>query len=369
MSAQGSDAEPEALARAQPPSQVSDHGFIPAIQGLRGLAALAVVASHIYAMPYLAGLIPPGFPQWADLALAAGGRGVELFFIISGYLIPASLVRHGALSKFFLDRALRIMPVFVTLHVVLFVIGPVIGYKFFAGIDPLSYLRIFLTNLFFIQDFVGDPIAQQNAWTLTYEWVFYIWFAMLFTAFARGRLALAVCLAAVALPLVWFFPRTIYFGLGMLMAWRPIRLVLPGAAGLSAGLALLVVMFGLCEYVSPYAGLPPAVLLFAMVLSGRNGFARLLETAALQFVGKISYSLYLVHPFILFACLAMARRLVALGLGPWTVFACFAVLGVAASLIAAAASYEMIEVRMRQLIRRNVSAVRALPRLGRLPRS
>ena len=53
----------------------SEQRFIPAIQGLRGLAALSVVVTHLYAMPYLANLMPPSFPQWAHLSLVTGGRG------------------------------------------------------------------------------------------------------------------------------------------------------------------------------------------------------------------------------------------------------------------------------------------------------
>jgi peptidoglycan/LPS O-acetylase OafA/YrhL len=342
-----------------------DMGFIPAIQGLRGLAALSVVATHIYAMPYLAGLVPAGFPSWAHVSLAAGGRGVELFFIISGYLIPASLVRHGALSKFFYDRALRIMPVFVVLHLILFVAGPLVGYKFFAGIDALSYLRIFLTNLFFLQDLVGDPIAQQNAWTLTYEWAFYIWFALLFTVTMRRRGWLSLLLIALAIVLAWVFPRIVYFALGMLFASRPFRLAVPGVAGALLGMLCLVLMFYLCEYVTPYAGLAPAAVLFAAVMSSRSGFARLLETGPLQFTGKVSYSLYLVHPFALFALLALAKRGVGMGIDPWLAFLGFAVAGAAASLLLAAISYELIELRLRHWIQhRSTRGASLLPVRG-----
>ncbi|WP_248311688.1 acyltransferase [Bosea sp. ASV33] len=343
-----------------------DTGFIPAIQGLRGLAALSVVATHIYAMPYLLGLVPAEFPQWARDSLSAGGRGVELFFIISGYLIPASLVRHGALSKFFYDRALRIMPVFVILHLIVFVIGPFVGYKFFAGLDPLAYVRLFFTNLFFLQDLVGDPIAQQNAWTLTYEWAFYVWFALLFMAAVRRNWVVAALLAVLGLGLAWFFPRIVYFALGMLMASLPVRLALPGAPGLILGALCLALMYYLCEYVAPAAGLIPAALIFALVLSPQSGFARFLGTAPLQFVGKISYSLYLVHPFALFALLMLLKRLIAMGVDPWMGIAGFAIAGVAASLLASAASYALIELRLRRFIQQRLSGSGFRMRLRRV---
>src|SRR5260370_33086468 len=77
------------------------------------------------------------------------------------------------------------MPVFVVLHLAFFSVGPIVGYKFFRGIDIGHYLELFFANLFFLQDALGLPIAQQNAWALTYEWAFYIWFALIFGAVAR----------------------------------------------------------------------------------------------------------------------------------------------------------------------------------------
>lgn len=322
--------------------------FVPAIQGLRGLAALSVIVVHLYAMPYLAGMVPASFPEALHLALVTGGRGVELFFIISGYLIPASLVRHRQVSRFFYDRAMRIMPLFVILHVVLFSAGPFVGYKFFAGLDVVGYLRAFLTNLFFVPDLFGDPIGQQNAWTLTYEWGFYIWFAALFVALLQGRQFIALGLALVALIVAGFYPLVTYFGLGMVMAARPIRLAVRGKAGLGLGLLAMAAMYYACEYITPYAGLPAAALLTALVLAPQSGFADLLTTRFLQFTGKISYSLYLIHPFVLFPLMALARRAFAQGVDPWLIMVVFALAGATASLIVAAMSYELIEQRLRQ---------------------
>ena len=323
-------------------------GFVPAIQGLRGLAALSVVIVHLYAMPYLAGMVPPSFPEWLHLALVTGGRGVELFFIISGYLIPASLVRHRLVSKFFYDRAMRIMPLFVILHLGLFTVGPLVGYKFFPGLDALGYLRAFLSNLFFVPDLFGDPIGQQNAWTLTYEWAFYIWFAALFASLRRGLWPVALGLVLLALVIAGLYPLVTYFGLGMLMASAPLRLPLRGWAGLGLGLLSLAAMYYACEYITPYVGLVPAAVVFALVLAPESGLARLLQTSPLQFVGKVSYSLYLVHPFVLFPLMAVARRAYSLGFDAWLIMAAFAAIGAAASLIVAAISYELVELRLRR---------------------
>ncbi|MET4838201.1 peptidoglycan/LPS O-acetylase OafA/YrhL [Bradyrhizobium japonicum] len=160
--------------------------FVEAIQGLRGVAALTVLIVHLQDMPLLAGFLPPIWP-WLEATVNMGGHGVELFFMISGFLIPASLMRHRSVGKFFLDRALRILPVFVILHLILFTAGPLVGYKFFKGIDLPTYLKLFFVNLAFLPDALGLPIGQQNAWTLSYEWAFYILFAVIFVMLVQRR--------------------------------------------------------------------------------------------------------------------------------------------------------------------------------------
>jgi len=166
------------------------------------------------------GFLPPLWP-WLQSVINVGGHGVELFFMISGFLIPASLVRHGYLSKFFFDRVLRIMPVFLVLHFTLFIVGPIVSYKFFRGIDIGSYLQLFFANMFFLQDVLGLPIAQQNAWTLTYEWAFYIWFALAFVAQRRGGWLLAVPLIALGLVCLLRWPMTISnAGCAISRIWR-----------------------------------------------------------------------------------------------------------------------------------------------------
>lgn len=332
--------------------------FLPSIQGLRGLAASTVVVVHLYAMPYLAGIIPTDFPVRLHDALVTGGRGVELFFIISGYLIPASLVRHGVLRRFFYDRAMRIMPLFVILHLLVFTVGPLVGYKFFPSLSSAQYVAAFVTNLFFVPELFGQPIGQQNAWTLTYEWVFYFWFAALFVALKRPSFAVSATLIALACVVLAVFPSAAFFGIGMLMAWRQPQLPLRGKLGLAFGFACLVAMYYACEYITPYVGLIPGALIFAMVLSPDSGLTRLLTTRPLLLIGKVSYSLYLIHPFVLFPLMVIARRAYAQGLDPWLILAVFAVVGAVASLCAALVCYEMVEQRLRRRLDRLFSGSR-----------
>ena len=339
-----------------PPGPAYDGSFVPAVQGLRGIAALSVLMDHFYDMPKGGmydipnpGFLPPIWP-WLQSVINVGGHGVELFFMISGFLIPASLVRHGLLSRYFFDRVLRIMPVFVVLHLAIFTIGPIVGYKFFRGIDLSSYLAIFTANLFFVQDALGLPIAQQNAWTLTYEWAFYIWFALTFSILRAGGRLLAALLILLGGACLLHWPITAFFCIGMLFSATGLRFSLRGPTGLVAGLACAIAMYASLVLFHPFVGLVPGFLLFGMVLAPDSGIGKALCSPALQYVGKISYSLYLVHPFVLFPLQVIGLKLVAAGFDRWLLWAAFVVLGLAMSLVASAISYELIEVRLRRVL-------------------
>lgn len=343
-------------ARAREPEAELGSVFVPSVQGLRGVAALSVLMDHFYDMPKGGvydipnpGFLPPIWP-WLQSVINVGGHGVELFFIISGFLIPASLVRHGYLSKFFFDRMLRIMPVFLVLHLTLFTVGPIVGYKFFRGIDVGGYLQLFFANMFFLQDALGLPIAQQNAWTLTYEWAFYLWFALAFVALRRGGWMLAAPLIALGLACALHWPITAFFCIGMLFSATDFRIRLNGRAGLVAGLVCAAAMYACLELFHPFVGLVPGFLLFGMVLAPGSGIGTALSTPALQFLGKISYSLYLVHPFVLFPLQVIGLKLVDRGVNRWLLWSAFVILGLILSLIASTFSYELIEVRMRRFL-------------------
>ena len=334
-----------------------DGSFVPSVQGLRAIAALSVLMDHFYDMPKGGmydianpGFLPPLWP-WLQSVINVGGHGVELFFMISGFLIPASLVRHGSLARFFFDRVLRIMPVFLVLHVALFVVGPIVGYKFFRGIDAGSYLGIFFANLFFLQDALDLPIAQQNAWTLTYEWAFYIWFALSFAAVVQLKnWWLAAPMMVVAMIALFYWPIAAFFGIGMLFSATNIRIPASGPLGLAAGLICFAAMYAALDLFHPFVSLIPGFLLFGMVLAPGSGVSTVLKAQPLQYLGKISYSFYLVHPFMLFPLQMMGLKLVERGYDRWLLWSGFVIIGTVLVLIASAMSYELIEVRFRRLI-------------------
>jgi peptidoglycan/LPS O-acetylase OafA/YrhL len=136
----------------------------------------------------------------------------------------------------------------------------------------------------------------------------------------------------------------------MLFSAVPIRLSLAGGAGLLAATICAAAMYVCIEYVHPFVGLLPGLLLFGMVLAPGSGVAAVLSTPLPQFLGKISYSLYLVHPFALFPLQMLGARLAARGVDPWLLWGAFVVLGFTGSVVAGALSYEVIELKLRRLL-------------------
>ena len=143
--------------------------------------------------------------QWLNL----GQYGVFVFFLVSGYIVPASLERKGSVRGFWISRAFRLYPMFLVV-LVLSAVAYETGYGTVAnaGRHPLTAI---LGWLFMLQNLVAGLNVPVVTWTLSYEMVFYLLLAALFswgihrrsgwyaTAFAVGAVALGGVLPMAAL--------------------------------------------------------------------------------------------------------------------------------------------------------------------------
>jgi peptidoglycan/LPS O-acetylase OafA/YrhL len=146
---------------------------------LRGFAALCVVFDHgssLLLVPVRSYLY-----HWLNL----GQYGVFVFFLVSGYIVPASLERKGSLRGFWISRAFRLYPMFA-LAVALSVIAGLAGFGpyFGAGAHPLAAV---LSWLFMLQNLNSGLNVPVVTWTLSYEMVFYLLLAALFSWGAHRR--------------------------------------------------------------------------------------------------------------------------------------------------------------------------------------
>jgi peptidoglycan/LPS O-acetylase OafA/YrhL len=332
-------------------SAVPASSFNPCIHGLRGLAALLVFVFHIYDMSRK--LSTMSLPSWVQALLSALPAGVDIFFMISGYLITGSLIRHANVRAFLADRVARIYPVFLFIHVLLFLLAPVFRYKWTIGLTPLEWIFHFFSNLLFLPGLLPLPLMQLNAWSLSYEAAFYLLSATIYWLWDRARGLAYVILAGVAPLLLANYPRAAFLLTGVAAYFlfnrkAPARAVsipglgVPGFAGF-----LFVMSFSLT---SPHIylvwlALPFGFCFFADAVQQTPPISNLLRTGLMQFFGTISYSFYLWHPIVTFPLKsAMTRILIGkLGEPPVTAMVVFGVIAFTLTIPVSWISWRILE--------------------------
>jgi len=327
------------------------------IHGLRGFAALAVFVFHIYGMASVWGFWPAAFDPLDDIFIV-GRHGVEIFFIVSGYLITGSLIRHRSVRKFLIDRAIRIYPVFMTIQLLVFGLGPVFRYRWFDGITALAWCKAFISNGLFLPGLFDLPLAQLNAWSLSYEAAFYLVSAAVFTGGKiAGRWFVAIVLAGLLVYIVMAYPKAIFFPVGAAVYFitrlSPVRL--PhwiGFLSLPAFIATLALLT-MAEFrpwlvfVAPV----PALIFFWAAVEGQGLLSSMLRTPFLLYMGTISYSFYLWSPVVTYPMKLFVQHYLHGRLNGSGIVALFAVTGFAASVAVAQASFIILEGRVGRALR------------------
>jgi peptidoglycan/LPS O-acetylase OafA/YrhL len=346
------------------------------LDAVRGLAVVAVVAYHCFTLavvePRPEGVVGPGW--WL---LGAGSLGVDLFFVLSGFLLVGSWERcrrrhpeglRDALVEYGRNRGLRILPAYwASLAVLLPLAAPAL----LASTGGLGRIALLAT----LQGYLVKALpGQVNIvyWSLTTEAHFYLILPVLAWALRRfgARRLLPACLVATVvwrlwahgdLPDSWIIGRLDQFVAGMTAAglvaaadagrpgWLVRRMATRPAAWLCGGLLLGIGLYHgsrfssggprpLAVLVHPLVGVLIAALLVRAVTAGRTAGAGI---SALGAVGAVSFSLYLWH----YPVLHHGLRLLGLdeaGMPAVPVLAGLVVL-VAASGALAVLSYRLVE--------------------------
>lgn len=277
------------------------------LDALRGIAALLVVFFHF----------TWGRPD-SQFNFNIGNMGVELFFIISGFVIFMSLSKIKQGSEFIISRFCRLYPTYWASLSLTFLLITI--YYHYTIIDyPKLLFTDYLINLSMFQFFFSVPNVDESYWTLTIELLFYLLMFILFKFKLLARIqwiGLALCVLLVILaqffwntPVQWLFkwiPLCTYFPLflaGILFyklsstekkhAFTYLSIVLcfvfQALLFKTSGRAIF---FSASAYVMM---LGIFMLLFMGVSSKRFQF---IAIRPLLFVGKISFALYLIHTFI-----------------------------------------------------------------------
>lgn len=347
----------------------TDTQYRPDIDGLRAVAVLSVVLYHA-GVPFL----PGGFV------------GVDIFFVISGYLITRIIAREIAENRFSLltfyeRRTRRIFPALFAMLAVTVIAASLITLpgEFEDFGNSLAAAALFVSNIFFWQtaDYFSGPAHLKpllHTWSLAVEEQFYIVLPLLLLALTRWArrhlVSLLIAATAVSFALsVWAVdakPNAAFYLLparfwelmaGALLALGavpPITSQKTANFAAAAGLALIVFAVLCFSSATPFPGvaallpvLGAALIIHAGTATQATITARLLSVPPVVFVGLVSYSFYLWHwPVLTFARIASGEMLSAME----------AALLVALSFVLAVLSWRYIETPFRE---RRLAAARA----------
>jgi len=379
-------------------------GEIKALTGLRIVAAVWVVLFHF--RPMLADASPDFLDALAPV-LNCGAQGVDLFFILSGFVLAWNyLDRMGrtwsarATAHFLWLRLARVWPVYlVTLHLAaLWVIFTLhVGHvpsPDVADFTATSYLRQVLMVQLWFQPFFDGSSWDGPAWSISAEWLAYVLFGALvlvifrMTHATRARSLMVLACAATLPPIVlllvsgqfytpWsWLPRIVtQFTAGALACAAVRRLRLTDRARRGAGylsLLIAVAMVGALYWFDthPISGVTDSggvvdvlfVPLVSTLAVGVGSLPRLLSTRLLVYGGKISFCLYMVHELVHTAWgWAVEQFELTLGDFPWK----YNVVGLLAIAVGAAALlYHVVEEPGRRWMRRMVGTGAGRPGTG-----
>jgi peptidoglycan/LPS O-acetylase OafA/YrhL len=321
----------------RPRRSQSPRGHLPALDGLRGLAIIAVMLYHGFL-----GLRWRVYGQRDVFAWTqAGWLGVDIFFVLSGFLITGILLdtkaSSGYFSKFYARRFLRIIPVYYLVLAIVFFILPCFIPFNTAGLKTIQHRQLWLwthmTNIGFVVDRKAwansDWLGMSHFWSLAVEEQFYFVWPLFVFFLSRRRLKLA-CLGLIVFSFgfrlaLWhadphgaamYFPtpcRLDGLAIGALTAILlrdealSARIVTLARAGAMIALAVLIALVairgGLFQTDKPALafGIPAVSLLTACGIASVAGphalgpLTALLSNRFLRFSGKYSYGLYLFH--------------------------------------------------------------------------
>jgi peptidoglycan/LPS O-acetylase OafA/YrhL len=347
------------------------------IDGLRGVAAMMVVCYHLYGN--IGRAVSEWFPAFLDAVFRHGYVGVDVFFVLSGFVIPHSL-RNGKFSLAFLGRyglrrSIRLdPPLWATIAIELALVRA--GLYFFPDLGSVvpSWKQVF-ANAAYLQEILRLGNVVSVFWSLTYEVQFYLvlvsccvfaaWLRR-FPFFVRWGRPLAYGLATLAFlysvaifhrvtrsPLPGLFLiRWFEFFLGALVWGAVSRRIDSKYFAMGAAVAFASVLLSGAEpfeYWSTVAALAASGFILWAGLTGR--LSTLLSGRGWQFMGRISYSLYLLHVCIGWRFVSLCLRVLGEPFSPLTGIAVLSS-AIAVSILGAALLYRTVEVWSVRLARR-----------------
>jgi peptidoglycan/LPS O-acetylase OafA/YrhL len=307
-----------------PPTPPFRLGFRPALDGIRGVAIVLVVCVHA---TYLL------VPKYAGRFIPGGFIALDVFFVLSGFLITSLLVEERAkrgrvsMRGFYRRRALRLFPVLWTVMVVQLIYTLIVHDPLGKELKGLAAIALYFGNFSWkFHAVIPDTLGQ--AWSLAVEEQFYlVWPALLVLLlhFRNRRLTISVMVGLMGVAVVsrfllfnagvnWLLvyvqteTRLDALMMGSLLAYLlhngyrlPRRTTAYG--WLAAAFLILVVVTSHREDAWLFDGgftlvAVAAAFVICAILDSDHGLGRMLAWAPVQLLGRMSYSIYLWHVLI-----------------------------------------------------------------------
>ena len=356
------DPDPQVLTNPMSPERTSSHigRRIVFLDALRFIAAAAVVFQHTVERQgqwgaYVAAMLSPGV------------FGVVLFFIVSGFVIPMSVRGRFDVKTFVIRRIFRIYP----LILVTFLLLAVIGYG--TAIPAFGYVRTasardWIANLLLVQDYTGAQSLWGVTWTLSLEVAWYAVFAISLLRLGRNfddRLSIAAPAILLTLALVSVLaghrlplgrPGMIYAAVLGCRIYRN-QTGEVGFKRLLADVGVFIIVVSICNIVAfghfkhpnitmsqaLYPWIAAPILFVSVTLVPAIRHSRLVNSVLVSWLGTISFSTYLLHPFAIGFAETFAPAADVL------------VVAVALTIVLSAIGYRLVEVPGQMLGRRFIN--------------
>jgi len=307
-------------------------GGIPALDGIRGLAVLQVLTSHLHvitgATPFT---VTPW--RWFNKTLEPGFLGVDIFFVLSGFLITSILLRDsergskGLFRNFYARRALRLLPAMYVLLLASFVVALWEGFPMDIQWRTTWHALLYLNNWNVQWNFLGTQDDLGHLWSLAIEEQFYlVWPAVIWLLFKLrfGRWVMMALTVITIIVVAWHRREMWNDGVSWLFLYlrtdTRVDSLLMGAlfavvyrhVAIDPKTLNWLAMVGLVGIL--YIKYNPgdsfifvggftliAFLAGLVILSSADGSwwgNRLVSLAPFRLLGKVSYGLYLWHAFL-----------------------------------------------------------------------
>ena len=267
-----------------------DRNKIAIIETIRGLAALSVCLFHFGK----ANIEFLGNTMWYPKITTHGWLGVEAFFVLSGFIIPYSLVKSSytikKFFKFFAKRCLRIEPPYLISILLVILLGYIS--TLFPGFKGAAFsfnFWQFISHLAYLPEHFGFDWLLPVYWTLEAEFHYYILIGLFLPLLWKNKFSLFSGFA-VALAASFFIPLYVFSYMPLFVMGIAVCAFRTGKIGQFESWVVIIAAVSVSlirgqDYFMPLTGAITALLIC---------YAEF-KTKATEFLGKISYSLYLLH--------------------------------------------------------------------------